>query len=207
MCPLDRKERDRWLREADILKAAEHIFATKGYYKATIQDIAKGAQYAVGTIYLYFKNKQRLYLILIEKKTQNLISTVKDSVAQAKDIKEKIKVLVETHLSYFEENEDFFRIYFSERGGVRWTIKDKISRSAVEEFLKYIDYVAKLVQEAQKKGIIKKEFDSKRVAYILASMMNATILPWLREQSLEKEKLKDLSKFVLKVFYEGAGNR
>jgi AcrR family transcriptional regulator len=59
---LDRKERDRRLRESDILKAAEHVFATKGYHKAAISDIAQEAQYAVGTIYLYFKNKQELYL-------------------------------------------------------------------------------------------------------------------------------------------------
>jgi AcrR family transcriptional regulator len=207
MCPLDRKERDRQLREADILRAAEHIFATKGHYKATISDIAKEAQYAVGTIYLYFKNKQRLYLILIEKKVQDLISTVKEKVNQVNEAREKIRVLVEQQLSYFEENEDFFRIYFSERGGLRWTIKDKISRSAVDEFLKYLDYIAELIKLAQREGAIKKELDAKRTAYLLASMMNATVFPWLREEPRQKERLKGLSKYVLEVFFEGVGKK
>jgi AcrR family transcriptional regulator len=200
---LDRKERDRRLRESDILKAAEHVFATKGYHKAAISDIAQEAQYAVGTIYLYFKNKQELYLTLVEKKAQNLISNVKEKVGQVNGAKEKIKVLVEQQLSYFEENEDFFRIYFSERGGLRWTIKDKISRQAVDKFLKYLDYIAGLIKEAQHQGIINKQLEAKRIAYLLASMMNAAVFPWLKEESRQKEKLKGLSTFVLDVFYKG----
>lgn len=202
---VDRKIRDKQLRETDILNAAEHIFATKGYQKTTIADIANEAQYAVGTIYLYFKDKQTLYVTLIKEKLQNLIYTVKERISQVKDVREKINILVEEELSYFEKNADFFRIYLSERSGFRWTIKDKISRFVIEGLIKYIDFIAELIKEAQREGIIKKEFDSKKVAFILASMINATVFPWLHNQSLEKEKLTDLSRFVLEVFYEGVG--
>jgi len=63
MSALSRKERDRRLRQEDILKTAEHIFAIKGYHEASIQDIAKEAQYAVGTVYLYFKTKKHYILL------------------------------------------------------------------------------------------------------------------------------------------------
>ena len=207
MCPLvlDRKERDRKLREADILKAAEHIFATKGYHNSAILDIAEEAQYAVGTIYLYFRNKQDLYLTLIERKTEELFTTIKEKVEKVNDPRAKIRVLVEEQLSYFEDNEDFFRIYFSERGGLRWTIKDKISKSAVDKFMKYLDYIAELIREGQRQGVIKSQFDAKKMAYMLAGMMNAMIFPWLRERSMANGRLKHLSEFVLEVFYEGIG--
>ena len=186
---MNRKERDKQSRETDILEAAIHVFATKGYHKATMSDIAEEAQYAVGTIYLYFKDKQTLYLTLIEKKAQELISTVKEKVSQVKDTGEKIKVLVKEQLLYFEENEDFFRIYFSERDGLRWTIKDKISRSAINKFMKYLDFIAELIRQEQRKGFIKKQLDAKKIAYLLASMMNATVFPWLRDRSSKKERL------------------
>ncbi|MBL7131697.1 MAG: TetR/AcrR family transcriptional regulator [Candidatus Omnitrophica bacterium] len=207
MHPLGRKERDKLLRKADILKAAVRIFATKGYHKATMSDIAEEAQYAVGTLYLYFKNKGSLYITLIEEKVNELIATVKRKVGEIKSPRDKLKILIETQLSYFEENEDFFRIYFSERGELRWTIKDKIPKQAMDKFLEYLDYITNLIKEAQKKRFIEKEFDPKRVAYILAGMMNATIIPWLRERPLEKKGLKDLSTFVLNVFYKGVGTR
>jgi len=116
MAAFNRKERDKLLRKNDILKAAEGIFATKGYHEATIQDIAKAAQYAVGTIYVYFKDKEILYLELIERKVEDLISQVKKEVNNTQDPKEKIKVLVSCQLRYFEENKDFFRIYFQRSG-------------------------------------------------------------------------------------------
>ena len=76
MVPLTRKERDRQLREQDILRAAEHVFATQGYHQATLQDIAKEAQYATGTIYLYFKDKEVLYLALLERKIQHFTASI-----------------------------------------------------------------------------------------------------------------------------------
>lgn len=47
-------------REA-ILQAARVLFATKGYEETTIADIAKEAGIAVGTVYLYFRNKREVY--------------------------------------------------------------------------------------------------------------------------------------------------
>jgi hypothetical protein len=60
-----------------------------------------------------------------------------------------------------------------------------------------------LIKEAQHQGIINKQLEAKRIAYLLASMMNAAVFPWLKEESRQKEKLKGLSTFVLDVFYKG----
>jgi len=214
MLALSRKERDRRLRREDILRAAEHIFAIKGYHKASIQDIASEAQYAVGTVYLYFKDKEVLYTTLIEQKAQELILTVKNKVVQAKDIREKIKVLVEEHLSYFEKNEDFFRIYFSERSNVSWTVKHRIPQKTMEKFLNYLDYIASIIKAAQVEGVVRNDFPAQKMAYILASMLNAVIFPWLRKESIRTSSgakpsgngktLKDMSGFILDMFFNGA---
>lgn len=206
MAAFNRKERDKLLRQSDILKAAERVFATKGYHQATIQDIAREAQYAVGTIYLYFKDKEVLYLDLIERKIVDLISEVKKEVNKTEDAKEKIKVLVRRQLTYFEENQDFFRIYFSERGGLRWAIKDKISKSAVDKFVKYLDYITELLKEAQEKLLIRKDLETKRLAYVLASMLNAVIIPWLKG-TCKKEKITNMTDFILDIFFKGVGQK
>ena len=111
MAAFDRKERDKLLRQSDILKAAEHVFATKGYHKATIQDIAEEAQYAVGTIYLHFKDKEVLYLDLIERKMANLISEVKKEVNKTKDAKEKSVIIIIVDL-FFEKKPGWVLLNF-----------------------------------------------------------------------------------------------
>ena len=47
-------------RQEQILKAAKTIFAEKGFYEATISDIAREAQLSEPTIYEYFASKEDL---------------------------------------------------------------------------------------------------------------------------------------------------
>ncbi|MDD5409175.1 MAG: TetR/AcrR family transcriptional regulator, partial [Candidatus Omnitrophica bacterium] len=142
MNPLPRKARDKLLRRTDILSAATRVFAEKGYHNATMSDIARQAEYAVGTIYLYFKDKQALYLALTDEKIEELIRRVKERIAKAHGALAKIKAFIEEEFAYFEENEDFFRIYFSEGGLDSCAIKDKPSRLTVEKIMKFLDYIS-----------------------------------------------------------------
>ena len=62
-----RIERKRHRREENrifILKAAESIFAKKGYSFTTVDDIAEEAQFSKATIYQYFKSKVDIFLKL-----------------------------------------------------------------------------------------------------------------------------------------------
>ena len=54
------------LRKKQILEAATRVFAEKGYHRATTKEIARAAEIAEGTIYLYFKNKSELLIALLE---------------------------------------------------------------------------------------------------------------------------------------------
>jgi AcrR family transcriptional regulator len=51
-------------RKKQILDAAAHVFAEKGFEGATISDIARAAGIAEGSIYNYFKNKHDLLVSL-----------------------------------------------------------------------------------------------------------------------------------------------
>ncbi len=204
MNPLPRKLRDRLLRRSDILKAATRVFADKGYHTATMQDIARQAEYAVGTIYLYFKDKQSLYLALIDGKVEELIRSAKKNIDNTQGTMEKIKVLMEEEFSYFEENRDFFRIYFSEGGLGNWTIKDKLYMSTIKKFVKFMDYVADIMREGQKEGIIRKDLDPENSAYLLMSLIRATILPWFKEDAVKGGGLKNQSGVILDIFLHGA---
>ena len=60
-----RKEREREQRIQTILKSAERIFFSKGYARATMDEIAMAAELSKPTIYQYFKTKEDLYLSLV----------------------------------------------------------------------------------------------------------------------------------------------
>lgn len=54
-------------RRDQILDAATHVFAEKGFHRATIKDIARQAGIADGTIYNYFNNKPDLLLGILDR--------------------------------------------------------------------------------------------------------------------------------------------
>ncbi len=75
-----------------------------------MNDIAKESHYAVGTIYIYFKDKNDLYFTLMKRKMEGMIESVKSAVDGVAS-KDKIKTLIEYQLRSFERDKDFFKIF------------------------------------------------------------------------------------------------
>ncbi len=53
-------------RKKHILECSKHLFSTRGYYKTQISDIVEKAKIARGTIYRYFKNKDDIFISLLD---------------------------------------------------------------------------------------------------------------------------------------------
>jgi AcrR family transcriptional regulator len=60
-----RRERQKEQREARIVRAAARLFATRGYRKTGMQDVARQARLAVGTLYNYFPSKPEIALAIV----------------------------------------------------------------------------------------------------------------------------------------------
>lgn len=58
---VERKEREKKLRKEQILEAARRSFQERGFLNVTMSDIAEAAELSIGTLYLYFKNKDDIY--------------------------------------------------------------------------------------------------------------------------------------------------
>ncbi|MGD8860395.1 MAG: TetR/AcrR family transcriptional regulator [Myxococcales bacterium] len=70
----ERREREREERRVHILDAAERIFFDMGPVQATMEDVAREAELSKGTLYLYFKSKDELYLAIAERGLQHLVA-------------------------------------------------------------------------------------------------------------------------------------
>jgi AcrR family transcriptional regulator len=62
--PRARREEDKQLRQQDILTAAARLFDTRDYASLRMDDIAREARLAKGTLYLYFRTKEEVFLTL-----------------------------------------------------------------------------------------------------------------------------------------------
>jgi AcrR family transcriptional regulator len=58
------KEVQQRVRRKQILEAAKRVFHSRGFSSATVEDIAKQAELSPAALYLYFKNKDDIYVSL-----------------------------------------------------------------------------------------------------------------------------------------------
>jgi len=82
-----------------ILKAAVKVFAEKGFYNSRVSEIAKEANVADGTIYLYFKNKDDILISLFEEEFGRIVENMRKELAKEKDPLQKIRIFSVMHLN------------------------------------------------------------------------------------------------------------
>jgi AcrR family transcriptional regulator len=103
-------------REAAILAAARGVFAANGYDGTRIQDVADAMGIAKGTVYLYFRSKDDLYWGALRDGFAELHRRSAVALAGVEGVRPKLRAYVATRLEFFEEQGDFFRVYFGEMG-------------------------------------------------------------------------------------------
>ena len=79
----DRKAWEKDQRKARLIDIAEKIFFSRGYDGATMPMIADAAGYNKRTIYLYFKDKEELFLAVVLRGLQHLQATLEGAVTCA----------------------------------------------------------------------------------------------------------------------------
>ena len=166
-----------------------------------MQDIAREAQYATGTVYLYFKDKESLYFSLLEEKISGMMCIIKEKTVGVKDIKRKFNILIYESLVFFENNQDFFHIFVSETSKFRWVIDRKIATSALMS--EHIDYLAGIIRKAQQQKVIRSDFNAEHVADIFVAILSTVIVVLLQEKPGHFEKIKNISAFIFDLFMNG----
>jgi AcrR family transcriptional regulator len=113
----ERKEREKEQRKNDIVDAAERVFFKKGHEEATMDDVAEEAELSKGTLYLYFKNKEDLYLAIHLRGNRILYSIFENAVNNENIGIEKTRAIGKAYVEFFNKYPDYFNamLYFESR--------------------------------------------------------------------------------------------
>jgi AcrR family transcriptional regulator len=91
------------LQAEKILAAAARLFATHRFHEARMEDIAALAEVGKGTLYRYFKDKNELYLTLLERAAEAVLALLHDAVLNPGSPREKLIAVVRALIGYFDE--------------------------------------------------------------------------------------------------------
>ena len=106
----ERKEKEKEIRRKDILDAAERIFFTKGYRSATMDDVAKEAEYSKRTVYVYFSSKEQIYFEIMIRGYRLLIEMLESGLQKEKapDAIEEIRRIASILYRFSNQHPDYF---------------------------------------------------------------------------------------------------
>jgi AcrR family transcriptional regulator len=100
-------------RRAEILAAAAKVFASKGLDAARMDDIAKAAQVAKGTLYLYFQSKDAIYQAVVQRAIDTLAELTGKHMQRETTFVAKLAAFISVRIAFWHEHRQIYRIILS----------------------------------------------------------------------------------------------
>lgn len=193
-----------------IIDAAVEVFAEKGFFGAKVSEIAKRADVADGTIYLYFKSKDDLLISLFEEKMGEIIERLTEILEPLDDPEEKMREYIVAHLELVAQQPHLMQVLTVElRQSARF-----IKEYRPQGFKRYLSIIGAILEEGQAKGVFRKDLEPAVFRRALFGAVDEISLEWvLRAQAHPEEGppqhrdhriiAKQIADFILRGLAEG----
>jgi AcrR family transcriptional regulator len=109
----ERKERQRATLQQQILNAAREITIRDGFAALTMRKIADAIEYAPGTIYLYFENRDEIAIQLCRQGYQELLECLQPTATIA-DSRDRLRAIASAYIDFGITNTATYRLIFME---------------------------------------------------------------------------------------------
>ena len=197
---LRRREREKAQRERIILRAAERVFARKGFQGATIQEIAAESELAVGTIYNFFSSKEALYSRIITSRLSEMRQEVLGKTQGISDVRQRLRSMLELQSAFIEKNRDFFIIFLRDHNRYPWSLAKDLGEEVFHRYQRYLETLRLLFKEGIQRGIFR-EHNPEDLAEAWGGLCNTFFYKWLLERP--PWDLKTKSKTIYELFMRG----
>jgi AcrR family transcriptional regulator len=109
----ERKERQKAQLQQQILDAAREITIRDGFAALTMRKIADAIEYAPGTIYLYFENRDEIAIQLCRQGYQELLDCLQPT-ATISEPRDRLRAIASAYIDFGLTNTATYRLIFME---------------------------------------------------------------------------------------------
>jgi TetR/AcrR family transcriptional regulator len=140
------------IRLKKILVAATNVFAEKGFHQAKMDDIARLAQVAKGTLYYNYASKSKLFAATVIDGMDEIMAGIEREMESDLPFIDHFRLLVTCTIRLYLHHSEVTRIYTNE-------LTSSIDQETLEEVRKvrhrFIDFIAGIVRKGQEKGYLR----------------------------------------------------
>lgn len=164
----ERREREREQRSHDIVDAAEKVFFEKGLDASSMDDVAEKAELSKGTLYLYFKSKEELYLAIHLRGNRILRDMFAEAANSPFNGLEKTRAIGRAYFEYFQKYPDYFNamIYYESRE-INLAETSPVAQQCMLLGKETLDILAQAIRDGIKDGSIRSSIDPVKTAISL----------------------------------------
>lgn len=177
----NRRERERAAHRAAILRAAEAVFAEQGFASATMEAIARRAEFSVGALYLFFPNKEALFGEVLRHLAEKFHDTFRETMEQKRPVLETVRAVIRLQIATIMEHAALFQAVLGAYPLARISPDSSIPSACVTLYDQYVSDLAGLFERAMKENAISRQ-DPRYVALTFQGILHAFNAYWRRQQ-------------------------
>lgn len=156
-------------RRQEIIDAAAQVFYEKGYDAASTQDIAEVVGILKGSLYYYVESKEDFLFEVIKEANDMALAVLEQVQAAEGGPAEKLVALIRGHLNYYFANRTKATVFFRELNSLSPDRRKELH----EVGHVYRVFVARLITEGQRQGVINPNVDPRVAAVAMIEMLNS----------------------------------
>ena len=196
----ERKEREKEHRKEEIVDAAQRLFLEKGLQATTMDEIAEAAELSKGTIYLYYKSKEDLYLAVVMRGMETLREMFEANIKTETDVVRSLMVLQETYLDFFHEHRSYFRmLHFLQTPQFHKQVSNEMKQEAILVNQKVWNLAIAIIERGIKERILIPNLNAVEIAIIFWSSATQLMMRMDTESDRWKEMMDVDLERVLRI--------
>ncbi|MDP9959205.1 TetR/AcrR family transcriptional regulator [Chryseobacterium lathyri] len=145
----ERKLKEKEALRLLILNGAKKLFVEKGIEYTTIRNIADEINYSVGTVYVYFKDKNAIFHDLHSIGFQELGKVFKD-LFKLDDPMQRLRRMGSVYMKFAMENSEMYDLMFNLKAPMEYLEEQK--NNLWPEGTETFGYLKNTVEECMKQG-------------------------------------------------------
>lgn len=199
--PLSHRMREKQDRRRRILTAAEAVFSVRGFHEASVNEIARQAGMAAGTVYLYFEDKADLYGQLIVDKMTEVVALMDRSLNSDPSAARSIRTAVHAQFAFHDANRRFFEIFLHQDQVQTSPLHESHWREMEQLKRHNLTLIEKCIARGQADGELKPG-PPRLFAVAFLGITLQMVRQWIREKG--NSPLADSADFAADCFLHGS---
>jgi len=166
-----------------VIEAAEHLFATRGYERTKIQDIASVSGLSLGTLYSVFDGKAAIHEAIHDERLGELFALASETMATGDTAACRLIQGNRVFIRWLTEHPDFLRIHLD--NSVWASNPREASEGQVHAWRRGIELIASVIRQGMRDGDLY-QGDPVLAARLMVAMQQVFMSAWV-ELGMEED--------------------